>query len=126
VLYFSECKRLHNCSPAASFTNFVMTLYLLKVPLQTFLSIPITQKCQILGCDTLAANERHVTLNSVLSTSQYKRVQERCGQTVHLRFVLYFGATHPIFGRVENESSCGRTITICNKFTLILQIKRIT
>jgi len=32
-------------------------LYLLKVHLQTFLSIPITQKCQILSCDTLVANE---------------------------------------------------------------------
>ena len=36
-----------------------MTLYLLKVHLQTFLSIPITQKCQILSCDTLVANERY-------------------------------------------------------------------
>jgi hypothetical protein len=35
-----------------------MTLYLLKVHLQTFLSIPVTQKCQILSCDTLVANER--------------------------------------------------------------------
>jgi hypothetical protein len=35
-----------------------MTLYLLKVHLQTFLSIPKTQKCQILICDTLVANER--------------------------------------------------------------------
>jgi len=26
----------------------------------TFLSIPITQKCQILSCDTLVANERNV------------------------------------------------------------------
>jgi len=33
----------HNCSPAAGFTDCVMTLYLLKVHLQTFLSIPITQ-----------------------------------------------------------------------------------
>ena len=39
----------HNFSPVASFTNCVMTLYLLKVHLQTFLSIPITQKCQILS-----------------------------------------------------------------------------
>jgi len=38
-----------------------MTLYLLKVHLQTFLSIPITQKCQILSCDTLVANERYVS-----------------------------------------------------------------
>jgi len=28
--------------------------------LQTFLSIPITQKCQILSCDTLVAKERSV------------------------------------------------------------------
>jgi hypothetical protein len=40
-----------------------MTLYLLKVHLQTFLSIPITQKCQILSCDTLVANDRHYVLN---------------------------------------------------------------
>jgi len=37
-----------------------MPLYLLKVDLQTFLSIPITQKYQILSCDTLVANERYV------------------------------------------------------------------
>jgi len=37
-------QRRHNCSPAASFANFVMTLYLLKVHLQTFLSIKITKK----------------------------------------------------------------------------------
>jgi hypothetical protein len=36
-----------------------MTLYLLKVHLQTFLSIPITQKYQILSCETLVANERY-------------------------------------------------------------------
>jgi len=36
-----------------------MTLYLSKVHLQTFLSTPITQKCQILSCDTLVANERY-------------------------------------------------------------------
>jgi hypothetical protein len=36
-----------------------MILYLLKVHLQTFLSIPITQKCQILSCDTLVANKRY-------------------------------------------------------------------
>jgi hypothetical protein len=46
-------------SPAASFANCVMTLYLLKVHLQTFLSIPVTQKCQNLSCDTLVANERY-------------------------------------------------------------------
>jgi hypothetical protein len=35
-----------------------MTLYLLKVHRQMFLSIPITQKCQILSFDALVANER--------------------------------------------------------------------
>jgi len=49
-------QRRHNCSPAASFANCVMTLYLLKVHLQTFLSISLTQECQILSCDTLVAN----------------------------------------------------------------------
>jgi hypothetical protein len=48
----------HNYSPAASHANCIMTLYLLKMHLQTFLSIPITQKCPILSCDTLVANER--------------------------------------------------------------------
>jgi len=38
--------RRHNCSPALSFANCFMTLYLLKVHLKTFLSIPITQKCR--------------------------------------------------------------------------------
>ena len=49
---FLWVQRRHNCSPAASFANCFMTLYLLKVHLQTFLSIPITRKCQILSCDT--------------------------------------------------------------------------
>jgi hypothetical protein len=44
-----------------------MTLYLLKVHLQTFLSIPITQKCQILSCDTLVANERYVIQSCLAS-----------------------------------------------------------
>jgi len=42
-----------------------MTLYLLKVHLQKFLSIPINQKFQILSCDTLVANERYVYLNGL-------------------------------------------------------------
>ena len=40
--------------------DFGRPLYLLKVYLQKFLSIPITPKCQILICDTLVANERYV------------------------------------------------------------------
>lgn len=37
-----------------------MTLYPLKVRLQTFLSVPVTQTCQILSCDSLVANERYI------------------------------------------------------------------
>ena len=44
---FLQVQRRHNCSLAASFANCVMILYLLKVHLQTFLFIPITQKCRI-------------------------------------------------------------------------------
>jgi hypothetical protein len=65
VLKILKCHNLlwvqwrHHCSPTASFANCVMTLYLLKVHLQTFISTPVTQKWQILSCDTLVANERY-------------------------------------------------------------------
>ena len=54
---FLWLQRRHTCSPAASSANCVMTLYLLKVHPQTFLSTQITQNWQILSCDTLVANE---------------------------------------------------------------------
>jgi hypothetical protein len=57
---FLWVQQWHNCSPAASLANCVTTLYLLKVHLQTFLSIPVTQKCQTLSCDTLVTNEQYV------------------------------------------------------------------
>jgi len=52
---FLWVQRRHNGCPAASFAKYVMTLHLLKVHLQTFLSLPITQKCQILSCDNFFA-----------------------------------------------------------------------
>jgi hypothetical protein len=61
-------QRWHNCSLAASFANCIMKIYLLKVHLQTFLSIPITQKCQIWSCDTLVANERHIVAYHGIAT----------------------------------------------------------
>ena len=61
---FLWVKQRHKCSPAASLTNCVMTLYLLKVHLQTFLSILITQKCQDLSCDTVVANKQYAGDNS--------------------------------------------------------------
>jgi hypothetical protein len=57
---FIWVQRRRNCSPAASFVNCVVTLYLLKVDLQTFLSMPVTQKWKIFSWDTLAANERYI------------------------------------------------------------------
>jgi hypothetical protein len=57
---FLWVQRQHNCFPLASFANSLMTLYLLKVHLQTFLSIPITQKCQILSCNFLVTNKRYI------------------------------------------------------------------
>jgi hypothetical protein len=35
---------------------------LVKLHLQTFLPIPVTQECQILSCDTLVANERNIMI----------------------------------------------------------------
>jgi len=57
---FLWVQRQHKCCPVASFEDCIMTLYLLKAHLQTFLSILVTQKCQILSYDTLVANERYI------------------------------------------------------------------
>jgi len=57
---FLWVQRWHTCSPVVSFANCIMTLYLLKVHLQTFLSLPITRKCQILSFDTVVANECYI------------------------------------------------------------------
>ena len=72
---FLWVQRRHNCSPAASFVNCVMTLYLLKVHLHTFLSILITQKCQILSCETLVANERYTDFFPLDLYNQWKLVR---------------------------------------------------
>ena len=69
---FLWVQRRHNCSPVACFANCIMTLYLLKVHLQTFLSIPVTQKCQIWSCDTLVANERYVNSTDTRGQKHYK------------------------------------------------------
>ena len=45
---------------SGEFANCVMTLYLLKLHLQTFLSTPITQKCQISSCDSIVLGVRYV------------------------------------------------------------------
>ena len=72
---------------AASFANCVMTLYLLKVHLQTFLSMPITKKCQILSCDTLVGNERYflpkklLQISGCVNLSTHWRIQLCCRNT---------------------------------------------
>ena len=76
-------QRRHNCSPAASFANCVMTLYLLKVHLQTFLSIPITQKCQILSCDILVANELYVLLSFNSVTQRNVLYKNKTKRNIH-------------------------------------------
>jgi len=56
------CKLRYDTIPvksAASFANCVMTLYLLKVHLQKFPSILITQKCQISSCDRILLGVRY-------------------------------------------------------------------
>jgi hypothetical protein len=80
LLKFLKCynflwvQRRHNCSPAASFAKWVMTLYLTKVHPQTFVSIPLTQKFQILSCDTQVVKGRFVKqrpLSEVISSLRY-------------------------------------------------------
>jgi len=81
--YNSLCvQRRHNCPPAASCTNCVIKLYLLKAHLQTILSIPVTQKFQILICDTLASNERYISLINFFCTF--------CPYVTYSVYVLYF------------------------------------
>ena len=78
---FLWVQRRHNCSPAASFANCVMTLYLLKVHLQTFLSMQITQICQVLSCDTFVANGRYArSVRQIIVFSTFMRACEQLGQ----------------------------------------------
>jgi len=73
-----------------------MTLYLLKVHLQTFLSITIIKKCQILSFDTLVANERYaVRIVSVVHVSYLQLLGLVCflPHTFYFTAILYFDDT---------------------------------
>ena len=59
VLYFSVRRTTTQVLSSASYANCVMALYLLEVHLKTLPSIQITQKCQILSCETFVKNERN-------------------------------------------------------------------
>jgi hypothetical protein len=89
---FVRVQRRHNCSPAASFANCVMTLYLLKEHLQTFLSIPITQKCQILSCDTLVANYICIL----------QRIQQRGLKCIQNFIIIHFNPHYFIFRKIHD------------------------
>ena len=66
-----------------------MTLYLLKVHLQTFLSISTIQKRQILSCDTLVANERY----TLPCENSQGSVRTSCTFTVNLSIYVYSWTT---------------------------------
>jgi hypothetical protein len=61
---------------------------------QTFLSIPITQKCKILSCDTLVANERYLpsSLTNMIphSIQRYIIPFDRLPTFLHLRTVKHY------------------------------------
>jgi len=58
-----------------------MILYLLKVHLETFLSIPITQKCQILSYDNPVANERYI--KTITPKKNCTRQKQQYGVLIH-------------------------------------------
>jgi len=94
---FQWAQRRHNCSPAASFTNCVMTLYLLKVHQQRFPPIPVIQKCQILSCDTVVANGRYIYIYTLY------RVGHRRQTTFDTRW--YFAQTESDHTECTNLST---------------------
>jgi len=138
---FLWVQRRHNRSPAASFANCVMTLYLLKVHLPTFLSIPIILKCQILSCDTLVANERYTlpcensqrsvciscTFTVNLSNYVYSWTTVQKDQSMHLVCkwtvvsVLFFLSRQPKGHNIQGQ----RYTTPCLATTRVLQLNTI-
>ena len=90
---FLSVRRRHNCSLSASFANCGMTLYLLKVNLQTFLSKPVTQKCHIFRCYTLVANKQYVQYfafvarrDQLMGPGESKSLENICGSDTNSVF----------------------------------------
>jgi len=119
---FLWVQRRHNCSPAASFADCDMTLYMLKVHLQTFLSIPLTQKCQILSCDTLVANERYgLSFNAARCTADVITVKLCINQgftchdscSVHTAIKETLFAEYAMLGKALLFAEC-KTRWVCN------------
>ena len=59
VLKSSECNDDTNALQRRILQTALLHYTCVKVQLQTSLSMPVTQKCQILSCDTIVANERY-------------------------------------------------------------------
>jgi hypothetical protein len=99
-----------------------MTLYLLKVHLQTFLSIPMPQKCQILSCDTLVANKRYVQLCLHVAFIIWKQQMQYFDQfgmeflhyhKCHVRRHILYVRLMKLYGSCswQDENGCG----LCNR-----------
>ena len=91
---FLWVQRRHKCSPAASFANCVMTLNLLKAHLQTFLSIPITQKCQF-WVVTLLSQMSDISYSSTVSP--YTQRINKDLRTNNCINILYFNIDFKIY-----------------------------
>jgi hypothetical protein len=60
VMYFFMSATTTQLLSSGEFCKLLYDTIAVKSATEKFLSIPINQKCQILSCDTLVANERHV------------------------------------------------------------------
>ena len=105
-------RQRNDCSPAANFANCVMTLYLLKVHLQMFPSIPITQICQILCCDPLVANVLSGELNACVFTA--------LGVNVFLWYLLYYTMSY-LEDHSTNIHNCENSRTTCQH--ILVEVK---
>jgi hypothetical protein len=124
-------QRRHNCSSAASFTKCIMIQYLLKEHLQAFLSLPVTQKFQVLSCDTFFANKRYVInyvnyfifkiIATVLIASVYKinisHISKIQNSVLNISYILFCN-------RIL-EHCFGHSITCISNLVLVLNSKSV-
>jgi hypothetical protein len=107
-----------------------MTLYLLKVRLQTFLSTTITRKCQILSCDTLVGNVRYdlsfTAAPRTAAVSQRNAASTRASHdncSVHTVITEMLFAKYTVFGKALLCTEC-KTWWVCN-FCIFLFYEKI-
>ena len=119
---FLWVQRRHNCSPAASFTNCVMTLYLLKVHLQTFLSVSITQKCQILSCDSCSKWATYIYIYIYIYTHTHTYIS--CYHLQHNLQILCNKHSFPSFSFILEHSNIKHPFSIHVTFVLSSECTR--